>query len=372
MDSQIEELVTNYLEWQVANHGKGEDILAAWKEVFRPMSSSSDARTSKYFAIRKSEHMKSPALFLDKGDASTCVSAIGDCDSDKTCIKKEFSSLFDAFMYIATYSNETSGRVSQDRSSESMLSGEKGHIKDSNIPANAKKTSGESVMTNPSTTSIASNAETLSADRYLSPDTSIVAADTFQPSSKKLKYESVVAETETAETSEDLSEPDRNTQSTHPNYRLKAALWDLRFQELAALWDGFTTVYQNHISTNRSLTNWVKHQRKCFKRGLVSEERMRKLQSIGFKWVGRNSVVLSKQPQDECELAAAKEAFSVNAARQKQLLDDRNDAWSALWDTRFKELVEYKKRFGDTKVPKEWPENKKLAGWVRKQREQVL
>lgn len=385
MDCQIEEFITKYLEWQVTHRGKGEGVLAAWKEVFAPQSSSGDSSTSKYFAIRKSQHMKSLALFFDKGDAFTCVPTVGDCESDKTCIKKDFSSFFDVFMYISAYSNETSNKVStfpRNFSCEVKLSSTKEQLKISNIPSNVKKTSNKGVMKNLATTSNVSSAETGSAEacednelhkRDLLPHASVVAGESLHSSSKKLKFESVVTQTESSETlaESDLLEPDGNKQSMHPNYRLKAALWDQRFQELATLWDGYTTVYQNHISTNRSLTNWVKHQRKCFKRGLVSEERMSKLQSIGFKWVGRNSVVLSKQPQDEFELAAAKQAFSVNAARQKQLLDDRNDAWSALWDTRFKELVEYKKRFGDTKVPKDWSENKKLAGWVRKQREQV-
>jgi hypothetical protein len=162
-----------------------------------------------------------------------------------------------------------------------------------------------------------------------------------------------------------------------PNYRLKAVLWEQRHEELSAFWDGETTVYQTHISKNKSLTNWVKHQRKCYKRGHVASKRMAKLESIGFKWIGRNSVVLSNQPHDEVELAAAKQSYTAPVASTRtastggqDAQEDRNDAWSALWDIRFQELVDYKGRFGDTKVPKEWSENRKLAGWVRKQREQ--
>ena len=363
MNFQIEELITNYLEWQVANHSKGANVLAAWKEVFVQKNKNADSSTGRCFTVRKSEQMKSLALFFNKGDAFT--SAPWDSHSDQEFETKDFSSIFDALMYIATCEEKSGVTV------DNIQNGER---KKTMSQSTTKSPTSTSMLSSPKPLIVLARGDTERNQSNLSPETLVVARDTLPPSFKRQKLESEAEESGVSETLEDLPEPDDDDaikQCTHPNYRLKAALWDQRFKELAALWDGDTIVYQTHISTNRSLTNWVKHQRKCFKRGLVSEERMRKLQSIGFKWVGRNSVVLSKQPQDEYEMEAAKQAFSVNAARQKQLLDDRNDAWSALWDTRFKELVEYKKRFGDTKVPKEWAENKKLAGWVRKQREQV-
>mmetsp|Transcript_20020 Transcript_20020/g.49187 ORF Transcript_20020/g.49187 Transcript_20020/m.49187 type:complete len:422 (+) Transcript_20020:42-1307(+) len=371
MDVEIKELITDYLECQVANHGKGKGVLAAWKEVFAPKSIRIHSRTSKYVVIRKSEQMKSLALFFDKGDAFTCVPSGEDCETDSTSVNKEFSSFFEAVMYLAAHSSKLTRHPTHDPTLEGMLNlhDAKEELEENNNPAKVGAPSNKAIMK-----AAVQTYNEACADNEKKRDptlgSSAVAENSLQPSTKKLKFEYVVTDSVSLETPEDFPDHDGNKQGSHPNYRLKAALWDQRFQELAALWDGETTVYQNHISPNRSLTNWVKHQRKCFKRGLVSEERMSKLESIGFKWVGRNSVVLSKQPQDEWELAAAKQAFSVNAARQKQLSDDRNDVWSALWDTRFKELVEYKKRFGDTKVPKEWPENKKI-GWVGSETERA-
>ena len=40
------------------------------------------------------------------------------------------------------------------------------------------------------------------------------------------------------------------------------------------------------------------------------------------------------------------------------------------WDKRYEELVEYKKKHGDCKVPQHFSENRALGKWVAKQREQ--
>jgi hypothetical protein len=40
-----------------------------------------------------------------------------------------------------------------------------------------------------------------------------------------------------------------------------------------------------------------------------------------------------------------------------------------LWNTRFQQLLEYKKANGDCNVPKEYSQNFKLGRWVGRQRE---
>ncbi|KAL3939256.1 MAG: hypothetical protein SGBAC_005981 [Bacillariaceae sp.] len=310
--------------------------------------------------------MNSLALFLDKRDAFACVPTIGNSG-----VNKEFSSFFEALMYMAETSSNTTRPSTHETTSQGTLNLNAVKEEEPMEKFNATKIGASNEASN--TNVIAAAAQTNnepSVDNNkkhdLPPDS--VTGDGSQPSPKRFKSEDDAIENASLDTPDKFTDSDGN--KTHPNSRLKDALWAQRFKELAVLWNGDTTVYQQHISPNRSLTNWVKHQRKLFKRGSVSEERMRKLESIGFKWVGKNSVVLSKEPQDEWELAAGKQAFSINVAKRKQQTEDGNDAWSVLWDTRFQELVEYKKHFGHTKVPKEWPKNKKLAGWVRKQREQ--
>ena len=85
------------------------------------------------------------------------------------------------------------------------------------------------------------------------------------------------------------------------------------------------------------LGDWVTDQRrqyKAMKQGQTSQlskERKLKLESLGFIWQVRN------RPE---------------------------------WDQRYSELLEYKEKNGDCKVPQHFKENKALGKWVAKQREQ--
>ena len=57
---------------------------------------------------------------------------------------------------------------------------------------------------------------------------------------------------------------------------------------------------------------------------------------------------------------------------RKTRLDEIRFVWGALddnWEIRFSELIEYKKNFGDCRVPFEWPENIELSLWVGTQRQ---
>lgn len=40
------------------------------------------------------------------------------------------------------------------------------------------------------------------------------------------------------------------------------------------------------------------------------------------------------------------------------------------WELRYQQLLEYKQKYGDCKVPQHYKENKALGKWVAKQREQ--
>ncbi|CAB9524746.1 helicase [Seminavis robusta] len=79
----------------------------------------------------------------------------------------------------------------------------------------------------------------------------------------------------------------------------------------------------------------------------LTKARVKKLNGVGFDWTregGEND--LRKIRRGE--------------------FHHRNDPH--IWNRRFEELLEYKKRFGDCNVPKEWPENKSLGAWVATQR----
>ncbi|MCI0427496.1 MAG: helicase associated domain-containing protein, partial [Nitrospiraceae bacterium] len=80
---------------------------------------------------------------------------------------------------------------------------------------------------------------------------------------------------------------------------------------------------------DRSLGMWVSGQRDSKARDLLSSERIRRLETLGFDW----------------------------------------DARKTQWETMYKQLVAYKKRFGDCNVPARWKEDRSLGMWVSGQRQ---
>ena len=103
--------------------------------------------------------------------------------------------------------------------------------------------------------------------------------------------------------------------------------WLHRFFELCQFRDkyGHCTVPTNY-SENLSLGAWVASQR--INKSRCSPARMRWLNAIGFSWA------------------------PIVAHREQ----------------RFQELVAFKEKYGHVNVPFQWPENKKLGGWVSRLR----
>jgi len=118
---------------------------------------------------------------------------------------------------------------------------------------------------------------------------------------------------------------------------VRNAGWEEKFNELARFKEthGHCDVPTQNPST--PLGRWVNMQRlnhgKQTRGFRISAEKIAKLESIGFTW----------------------RHF------------DRDG-----WDTRFQELVEYKKEKGDCKVPQFYENNRKLGKWVSKQRQGYL
>jgi hypothetical protein len=79
---------------------------------------------------------------------------------------------------------------------------------------------------------------------------------------------------------------------------------------------------------NPQLGDWVQNQRRHFKNNYLSEDRIAKLNQIGFVW---------------------------------KILEDA-------WLTRYNELLEYKRTFGDCNVTFRYKQNPQLGQWVRGQR----
>jgi superfamily II DNA or RNA helicase len=93
-----------------------------------------------------------------------------------------------------------------------------------------------------------------------------------------------------------------------------------------------------HYRENRRLGIFVNTTRSQRKRGLLSAERIAKLDELGFMWSG---------------------------AKKTRMVDGISEPWR----TRFADLLRYKEVHGNCDVPMKWKEDKKLANWVSQQRQ---
>ena len=107
------------------------------------------------------------------------------------------------------------------------------------------------------------------------------------------------------------------------------ATWEQRFQELVEYNECFGNCnVPTRWRENPALGNWCGAQKKLHNSGSLSAERTARLEEIGFVW----------------------------------------GAAEAAWEDMFRELLDYKNRFGDCDVPRGWSENPALGEWCRTQR----
>ncbi len=105
--------------------------------------------------------------------------------------------------------------------------------------------------------------------------------------------------------------------------------WDMRYGELIKYKEQFGNCNVSQgWSENKSLANWVRSQRMAYRDNQLSNDRIKRLEDIGFDW------------------------------------DPLESQWVEMFDT----LKEYKNIHGDCNVPIGWLENEKLAQWVINQR----
>eukprot|EP00980_Cylindrotheca_fusiformis_P011686 scaffold2770_cov104-Cylindrotheca_fusiformis.AAC.7 len=113
--------------------------------------------------------------------------------------------------------------------------------------------------------------------------------------------------------------------------------WDAAFQLLVEFNNRYGHVHvPQHWTENEYLGNWVHQQREYYRLGLegksnpLTQDRIDRLQSLGFSWTPKSEV----------------------------------------WNQRFGELLEFRRRFNHTNTPQKWSENKQLGSWVNVQRRQ--
>lgn len=167
-------------------------------------------------------------------------------------------------------------------------------------------------------------------------------------------------------------------------------------------------------SNNRPLANWVSVQRRRMKLKELSPERIMTLNELGFDWIvtredsvagakliGRTTPASAtnrwpemlaalleyKKAHGDCRVpqkwkhnkALASWVADQRAAYQSGRLNTEHqfvlenlgfdwDPIATRWETMFEQLVEYKKRFGDTNVHSNDREYFKLGNWVKMQR----
>lgn len=129
-------------------------------------------------------------------------------------------------------------------------------------------------------------------------------------------------------------------------------IWDERFRMFLNFKKTFGhALIPKVYRQNKKLSSWVYRQRRHYsliqagKPSPLTEERIKKLEKAGFVWNTRNSDAQSE----------------VEAQRRIQAQDDR-------WNATYRLLLEYKAKYGNCLVPKEYREVKGLASWVYLQR----
>ena len=146
---------------------------------------------------------------------------------------------------------------------------------------------------------------------------------------------------------------------------------------------------------DRKLAIWVGEQRHTRRNGEMSDERIGRLEGIGFFWNWRDAqwdqmfkaLKDYKAIQGHCNVPQRYSenqglAVWVNGQRTKKrragvlpnrvrALDEIGFVWDAReaqWEEMYTALVAFRKTHGHCNVPIGWPENPQLGGWVSGQR----
>ena len=176
--------------------------------------------------------------------------------------------------------------------------------------------------------------------------------------------------------------------------------WEASFQELVDYkrFHGDCNVPHKY-KTDPQLGSWVSTQRRT--KETMSEERTKRLNSIGFTWKVREAYVSVpwevrfqelvdyKRVYGNCNVPNGyqpnpplgtwvyhqRERTSTMSDERKKRLNSIAFTWKMLerpisvgWKVRFQQLVDYKRFHGDCNIPQKYKANQKLGYWVNTQR----
>ena len=168
--------------------------------------------------------------------------------------------------------------------------------------------------------------------------------------------------------------------------------WNARFKELL----DYRSEHGNcDIPTRQGkLGTWVNGQRRAYRKKTLAQDRIDRLNRIGFRWTSHevhkeawenqfDELVKYKAKHGDCDIPTRQGKLGTwvngqrRAYRKKTLAQDRIDRLNSIgfkwkkeqsnvpWKTQFDELVKYKAKHGDCNVP---VGQGKLGRWVHKQR----
>ena len=188
---------------------------------------------------------------------------------------------------------------------------------------------------------------------------------------------------------------------------LEASIRARLIEELGVTWDeryGQLIAYKERQGNcnvpigwpeNPSFASWCHKQREYYKNGVLSPERIKRLDDLGFVWDYLAAaweemfaeLLAYKQTHDNCDVPTKwKEnprlgtwcSLQRRAYKKAKLSSDRIarlaslgfqwDLFEIAWEEMFAALVAYKRVHNDCNVPQGWRENPSLALWCANQR----
>jgi hypothetical protein len=174
--------------------------------------------------------------------------------------------------------------------------------------------------------------------------------------------------------------------------------WLERFEELEKyVREHGNALVHHRYKKNEALGMWVSHQRRQYKGGKLSEEKIQKLEIAGFVWDPLEAQWLERYNELKAYVKEHGDAlvpkrykkhpalvewiftqrrfykFGKLSADRIQKLEAVGFVWDArkgLWLERHEELGQYVKKHGNALVPDKYKENQALSTWVHTQRQE--
>ena len=167
---------------------------------------------------------------------------------------------------------------------------------------------------------------------------------------------------------------------------IQEAIWEEQFNELKQYMKiyGPNTPVPKIYPEAPKLYAWVTRQRQCFRNYVdgkdenasMTEERIARLKSIGFVFNPNMSHLESEEFLKSIDATPYIDDGTKHGMQtQTESLQAPKSMWNptkfqdAKWEERFNELKKYKKIYGDTPVPTNYPEAPKLFWWIQRQRQ---